>query len=41
VRFAWWDAEEFGLLGSTDYVSALSAAERESIRLYLNFDMIA
>ncbi|WP_448318259.1 M28 family metallopeptidase, partial [Streptomyces sp. CO7] len=41
LRFAWWDAEEFGLLGSTDYVSKLSAEERGRIRLYLNFDMIA
>ncbi|MGW0929157.1 M28 family metallopeptidase [Streptomyces sp. NPDC002644] len=41
VRFAWWGAEEFGLLGSTEYVGGLLAEERERIRLYLNFDMIA
>ncbi|MET8574641.1 M20/M25/M40 family metallo-hydrolase [Streptomyces sp. NPDC005012] len=41
VRFAWWGAEEFGLLGSTEYVGGLSAEERGRIRLYLNFDMIA
>ncbi|WP_246212391.1 M28 family metallopeptidase [Streptomyces abyssomicinicus] len=41
VRFAWWSAEEFGLLGSTAYVDALPADRREDIRLYLNFDMIA
>lgn len=41
VRFAWWGAEEEGLLGSTDYVSKLSPAEIASIALNLNFDMIA
>jgi Zn-dependent M28 family amino/carboxypeptidase len=40
VRFAWWGAEEFGLVGSTYYVNNLPAAEREKIALYLNFDMI-
>lgn len=34
-------AEEFGLLGSTFYVASLAAAERNKIRLNLNFDMIA
>ncbi|KAF2155446.1 Zn-dependent exopeptidase [Myriangium duriaei CBS 260.36] len=41
VRFIWWSAEEFGLLGSKHYVQSLSEAERAKIRLYLNFDMIA
>ncbi|MGN9781612.1 M28 family metallopeptidase [Nonomuraea sp. ZG12] len=41
VRFAFWGAEEFGLLGSQHYVDALPAEEREKITLYLNFDMIA
>ena len=41
VRFAWWGAEESGLLGSTFYVNQLSAAARDDIALYLNFDMIA
>jgi Zn-dependent M28 family amino/carboxypeptidase len=41
VRFAWWGAEEFGLLGSDHYVYTLSDEERENIALYLNFDMIA
>ena len=40
LRFAWWGAEEGGLLGSTAYVDGLSQAERDRIALYLNFDMI-
>jgi Zn-dependent M28 family amino/carboxypeptidase len=40
LRFAWWGAEEIGLVGSTQYVEGLSAAERDRIALYLNFDMI-
>ena len=41
VRFAFWAAEELGLLGSDQYVAGLSQAERDKIRLYLNFDMVA
>ncbi len=41
VRFAWWGAEESGLIGSTLYVNNLSVAERNRIALYLNFDMVA
>ncbi|KAL5342241.1 hypothetical protein BJX70DRAFT_338969 [Aspergillus crustosus] len=41
VRFFFWTAEEFGLLGSDYYVNSLSLEEQEKIRLYLNFDMIA
>ncbi|MFF4246154.1 M28 family metallopeptidase [Streptomyces sp. NPDC001822] len=41
VRFAWWSAEENGLLGSEAYVAKLTEAQREKIALYLNFDMIA
>ncbi|RDI64030.1 M28 family metallopeptidase [Nocardia pseudobrasiliensis] len=41
LRFAWWSAEELGLLGSEHYVGALSEADRNKIGLYLNFDMIA
>lgn len=41
VRFAWFSAEEFGLLGSEHYVSTLPEPERAKIALYLNFDMIA
>ena len=40
VRFAWWGAEESGLLGSTAYVNGLSEEELDDITLYLNFDMI-
>ncbi|MCM6774711.1 M28 family metallopeptidase [Nocardia sp. CDC159] len=40
VRFAWWGAEELGLLGSEHYVANLSEADRKKISLYLNFDMI-
>ncbi len=40
VRFAWWTAEESGLVGSTNYVNSLSPAELDRIALYLNFDMI-
>lgn len=40
VRFAWWGAEESGLVGSDHYVFGLSDEEREKIALYLNFDMI-
>ncbi|MFD8599276.1 M28 family peptidase [Kitasatospora sp. NPDC059646] len=38
LRFAWWGAEEVGLVGSADYVKGLSAADRGAIDLYLNFD---
>jgi carboxypeptidase Q len=41
VRFCFWTAEEFGLLGSEFYVNSLNATELAKIRLYLNFDMIA
>ena len=40
VRFAWWGAEESGLVGSTFYVTNLSQADRDQIALYLNFDMV-
>lgn len=41
VRFAWWAAEEEGLLGSANYVSRLTDAQALDIAMYLNFDMIA
>ncbi len=40
VRFAWWGAEEEGLIGSTAYVADLSQAERDRIAMYLNYDMV-
>jgi Zn-dependent M28 family amino/carboxypeptidase len=40
LRFAWWGAEESGLIGSTAYVEGLSQAERDRIALYLNYDMV-
>jgi Zn-dependent M28 family amino/carboxypeptidase len=40
VRFAWWGAEEEGLIGSTAYVEGLSQAERDRIALYMNYDMV-
>lgn len=41
VRFAWWSAEEFGLLGAEYYVNQSTPEDLDKIRLYLNFDMIA
>ncbi|MER6678717.1 M28 family metallopeptidase [Streptomyces sp. NPDC000983] len=40
LRFAWWGAEELGLVGSKYYVNNLPATERAKISGYLNFDMI-
>jgi Zn-dependent M28 family amino/carboxypeptidase len=40
LRFALWGAEESSLVGSTYYVANLTAAQKSSISLYLNFDMI-
>ncbi len=41
VRFAWWGAEESGLLGSEHYVANLTEEQAQDIALYLNFDMVA
>jgi aminopeptidase Y len=41
MRFAFWAGEELNLLGSDQYVAGLTATQRDRIRLYLNFDMIA
>ncbi|QCC78709.1 M28 family peptidase [Nocardioides daphniae] len=44
VRFAWWGAEESGLVGSNHYVADLqanNAAELDKLAVYLNFDMVA
>jgi aminopeptidase S len=40
VRFAFWGAEEVGLVGSHAYVARLSRRERARIVLYLNLDMV-
>ncbi|MET9392645.1 M28 family metallopeptidase [Streptomyces sp. NPDC006624] len=40
LRFAWWGAEELGLVGSRFYVNRLASADRSRISAYLNFDMI-
>ena len=40
VRFAWWGAEESGLVGSSEYVASLTEDEAGQITGYLNFDMI-
>lgn len=43
VRFAWWGAEELGLLGSEHYVADMvenNPGDFAKIALYLNFDMI-
>jgi len=41
LRFAWWAAEEQGLVGSEDYVAGLDQPELDRIAAYLNFDMIS
>jgi Zn-dependent M28 family amino/carboxypeptidase len=43
VRFAWWGAEELGLLGAEHYVADLQENDTETLEkigLYLNFDMV-
>ena len=40
VRFAFWGAEELGLLGSEHYVSQLSDGELQAHFANLNFDMV-
>jgi Zn-dependent M28 family amino/carboxypeptidase len=40
LRFAFWGAEELGLVGSTAYVRSLGARERRQILAVLNFDMV-
>lgn len=40
LRFAWWGAEELGLVGSSEYVSSLPQEELDKISAYVNFDMI-
>ena len=40
VRFAFWGAEEVGLLGSANYVQSLDVDELKDIALYVNADML-
>jgi Zn-dependent M28 family amino/carboxypeptidase len=40
VRFAFWGAEESGLIGSQHYVDSLTRKQRNRIAVYLNFDMV-
>ncbi|CAL9498456.1 M28 family metallopeptidase [Streptomyces sp. enrichment culture] len=40
LRFAWWGAEELGLVGSKYYVANLPSTERSKLSGYMNFDMI-
>ncbi|MFD0899115.1 M20/M25/M40 family metallo-hydrolase [Actinomadura sediminis] len=40
VRFAFWGAEEEGLIGSQHYVDTLPQDRRDDIALVLNFDML-
>jgi Zn-dependent M28 family amino/carboxypeptidase len=40
IRFAWWGAEERGLIGSTKWVQSLTFEQQLDIALYLNFDMV-
>lgn len=43
VRFAWWGAEEIGLLGSNHYVNELVTKRPKAldkIAVYLNYDMV-
>ncbi|CAN5662396.1 aminopeptidase PaaP [soil metagenome] len=40
IRFAFWGAEEHGLLGSRHYVRELDAGQLDEISAYLNFDMV-
>jgi Zn-dependent M28 family amino/carboxypeptidase len=41
IRFAFWDAEELGLHGSTAYVERLSDQARDAIDAVVNVDMVA
>jgi len=40
LRFAFWGAEELGLVGSRRHVQRLSPAQRRAIVAYLNLDMV-
>ncbi len=40
LRFAFWGAEEAGLIGSTEYVNGLPPQQLADISMNLNFDMV-
>jgi Zn-dependent M28 family amino/carboxypeptidase len=40
IRFAFWDAEELGLIGSSSYVSRLPKDELDDIEAVVNVDMV-
>ena len=39
IVFAFWDAEEFGLIGSTEYAEAMQLELREKAIVYINTDL--
>jgi N-acetylated-alpha-linked acidic dipeptidase len=39
ISLAFWDAEEFGLVGSTEYAEAFKAQLQEQLVMYVNIDM--
>ncbi|MFL5128682.1 MAG: M20/M25/M40 family metallo-hydrolase, partial [Microvirga sp.] len=41
IRFAFWGAEERGLVGSRHHLNALSENDRRRIGLYINLDMVS
>lgn len=41
VRFAWWAAEEEGLLGSNFYAETLRPDQNSQIRVFMDYDMMA
>jgi Zn-dependent M28 family amino/carboxypeptidase len=41
IRFAWWGAEEEGLIGSNYYASTLSDEEADKIDVMLDYDMLS
>ncbi|KAK5624805.1 hypothetical protein RRF57_000522 [Xylaria bambusicola] len=40
VCFAWWGAEESGLIGSLHYTENLTPQEADQIKFYFNYDMV-
>ena len=40
LRFGFWNAEEWGLHGSTAYVRSLAPVQRRRIKAYVNLDMV-